>query len=153
MNEPAQHAPQTLTALLDIPQSKVYHEQQTIKEDENMLENINIVKVHTRFPEDSGKSSNGGDYAFWAEYRPIPGDNWEVEYFTSSEFPYCDISGVFQECSNCHDCDPDTGCQRQPEVLSTAQVVEIIGDHPTTTRPGYHNPGLTILEVDASSRE
>lgn len=118
-----------------------------------MLENINIVKVHTRFPEDSGKSSNGGDYAFWAEFRPVPNNKWEVEYSTSSEFQYCYISGVFQECNSCSDYDPVSGCQRQPETLTTAEVVELIGDHPRKTRPGYRNPGLTILEVDATSRE
>ena len=63
-----------------------------------MLKNIKEVKSVTfydlsEYEED--KSRDGGRYGFWAVYKRINEDSFQLSFHTTAEFSYCPVCGSF----------------------------------------------------------
>lgn len=77
---------------------------------------------------DSRRQNNGGAYGFWEEYTQLPtllnGEPaFEVRYFTTAEFDYCEFCGNFS-CS----------CWKEPEIVTLTdlqQRIKAAEDHPS----------------------
>ena len=84
-----------------------------------------ILKDYSQY--EYGKSSNGGCYAFFKEFNRIDNtDNWEVEYSTSADFPYCPYGAGFQNC-DCS-CVYDQIGQCSPDIVRTEDVIREIAE-------------------------
>lgn len=46
---------------------------------------------------ESGKSCNGGNYAFSTIFRRVNDNMFEITYSTSADFEYCPVCGAFHE--------------------------------------------------------
>jgi hypothetical protein len=94
-----------------------------------MLEGVRrvIIGDYTNYvPE---LSCNGGRYAYYTIFERVGEDEWTVKYETTAEFSYCSIDGQFQDCTLCSDYDPEEGCRREPTVVDTSYVLEIIREY------------------------
>lgn len=76
-----------------------------------------IIRDYTEY--ESGKSCNGGCYAFYTYYNRVGEDTWQVSYDTSADFSYCPKCGEF--CNN--DCD---NCTAEFDTVSTEKVLKMI---------------------------
>lgn len=119
------------------------------------LENIDMVVITTSIPQDSSKSTNGGDYYFWTEYRPVGDGFWKLEYNTTAEFMYCPVMGVFQECDKCGDWDCEEGiCLCCPGIITEEDLMALITKYPFTVRSGDQlNPDITVINVDGTDEK
>lgn len=68
------------------------------------------------------KSCNGGHYSYWTVYREIGTDYFEISYYTSAEFDYCECCGRF----GCHDCDPSENSSY--DHVTEAELKKIIAE-------------------------
>ncbi len=67
----------------------------------NQISRAKYIRI-AQYPEKWGRHNNGGDYAFYQHYsRTNKGENFSVQYGTSSEFDYCHVYGSFQSCDRC----------------------------------------------------
>ena len=85
----------------------------------------NKIKVYTRLADDPSKSNTGGDYYFYYCLYYIGAGVWEKRYYSSANFDYCNVHGMFQDCRSCMGMGKD-GCSDEFEYLSTAEVEELI---------------------------
>ena len=85
------------------------------------MEIIRVITTHA-----GGKPLNGGEYEFSTLYTKVD-NGWEVTYETSAEFPYCPVSGSFQQCENCWNWDIDRKkCMAEKEVITDEELAKVI---------------------------
>lgn len=63
------------------------------------------VRLHDFDDYDYDKCRNGGCYSYHTQYERLPDGKYKISYATSSDFPYCSISGLFCNESTCENCD------------------------------------------------
>ena len=54
---------------------------------------------------DFNKSRNGGNYTFGRDFFLLENGKYEVSYWTSADFDFCDICGCFGYNDNCQEYD------------------------------------------------
>ena len=92
------------------------------------MKNIQFVKIRDLSDYDPALCNNGGKYGFTDEYhREKEGEDFTVQYFTSSDIDYCDIFGNFQECRTCRDFDREEGkCIAEDVTVTEQELAKII---------------------------
>ncbi len=97
-----------------------------------MLESVSLKEMNKVIIEDMsnfkpGKHVTGGGYSFKEVYIRNSEDTFEVEYFTSSDFPYCNVYGTFRECRNCSEFNQEEGfCDARLLTVTQQQLEEDI---------------------------
>ncbi len=108
---------------------------------------VKVIDTHA-----GSRSLNGGEYGFGRRLRNLGNGQWEVEHFTTSEFEWCYITGIFQRCCDCFDYDRESGeCFRNPDIVEDSEVVGLIRKFGAKTCQDYD--GLDYLEIDATGHE
>ncbi len=74
------------------------------------------IQDYSRYQSD--KSSNGGAYGFTETYRPVPDGRYEVRFYTTADFEYCEFCGNWGDC----------GCSKEPQIFSETDVETKIRD-------------------------
>ena len=100
-----------------------------------------IIMIEDYRDYESGKSSNGGKYAFFEryDYRDEKG-LWEVHYATSSDFAYCSYCGVFRT--------GDCPCEEVVQTLTDKQMLERVQSVLTDGATVRRQDNITIYTLE-----
>ncbi len=91
------------------------------------LTNINKVKVRDYRDYDPNLCNNGGKYGFTDTYYRKDNNTFEIHYFTTAEFDYCEKTGRFQECHTCPSINYITKeCDEEFNVISEEELINIL---------------------------
>jgi len=89
------------------------------------LKNINKVKIRDYRDYDPNLCNNGGMYGFTETYYRKDDDTFEIHYFTTADFDYCEKTGRFQECHTCSGRDYETGeCAEKFDIVSEENLIK-----------------------------
>jgi len=87
------------------------------------------IEVYTRTASNVTQSHDGGDYDFSYTLRPSNGE-FIKQYYTSSDFSYCVVDGIFRECRECQNGRPDN-CDELCETVSASEVEKLLNNYET----------------------
>lgn len=88
------------------------------------------VEVYTRTSNDVTQSHDGGDYTFSYTLNPINENEFIKRHYTSSDFSYCTVDGVFRECRDCPHGRPDN-CDELCEIIPAEVVEKLLNSYHT----------------------
>jgi hypothetical protein len=73
------------------------------------------------------RSSNGGEYGYGYTLHKVGEGAWEKRYWTTADFDFCWVDGIFQECRTCSSF-LDGECIAKFEILTDEEVKELVKD-------------------------
>lgn len=89
------------------------------------IEDVGYFRIRHE-SKDKSRKYTGGSYEFVEHYaRDNKFERFVISYSTSAEFDFCELMGVFQECRNCREFDPEEKlCYQKSFTIDEEDVKE-----------------------------